>query len=460
MGALTIAAKYMIIATFEIQGSVDKPDIIGAIFSQTEGLLGPDLDLRELQATGRVGRIEIEIEKKGERTSGKIYVPSNLGRYETALIAAALETVDRVGPYSAKIKIVEIKDLREEKRKRILDRAKELVLKIKHEVLPDSKELIAKLMETVSEAEIISYGPEGLPAGPDVDRADTIIIVEGRADVLNLLKHGYRNVIAVGGASGGIPKTIIELSRKKTTIAFVDGDRGGEMLLRELLKVADIDYVARAPPGKEVEELTAKEIAKCLRNKIPVEEYLAQLREEVRREILAAQAAKVQEAAVEIKPEAKAEVKLETEVKIEVKPESKPAVTEEVKPVAKTLEIKPEIRVEAKQIEKPELPTAVPDHVIEEVRKLLGTLEAILYDNNWKEIKRIPVRDLIDVLQQLDGIYAIVLDGVCTQRLVDAAASKGVKIIITSRIGSVAKVPETMEILTIDELLKSRGRAS
>ncbi len=450
MGALTIAAKYLIIAAFEIQGSVDKPDIVGAIFSQTEGLLGPDLDLRELQATGRVGRIEIEIERKGERTTGKIYVPSNLGRYETALIAAALETVDRVGPYSAKIRVVEIRDLREEKRKRILERAKELALKIKHEVLPDSRELVSKLMEAVSETEIVSYGPEGLPAGPDVDKADTIIIVEGRADVLNLVKHGYRNVIAVGGASGGIPKTIVELSRKKTTIAFVDGDRGGEMLLRELLKVADIDYIARAPPGKEVEELTAKEIAKCLRNKIPVEEYLAQLREEVRREILAAQTARTQEAVtVESRPE----------IKTEVKPEAKSVVIEvvEAKPAPKAAEIK----VEARPPEKPETTLlAIPEHVIEEVKKLLGTLEAILYDSSWREIKRVPVRDLIDTLQQLDGVHAIILDGVCTQRLVDAAASKGVKIIVTSRIGGVAKVPETMEIVTIDELLKSRGQAS
>jgi len=458
MGALTIAAKYLIIATFEIQGSVDKPDIVGAIFSQTEGLLGPDLDLRELQATGRVGRIEVELERKGDRTVGKIYVPSNLGRYETALIAAALETVDRVGPYSAKIRVVEIKDLREEKRKRVLERAKELALKIRHEVLPDSRELISKLMEAVSEAEIVSYGPEGLPAGPDVDKADTIIIVEGRADVLNLVKHGYRNVIAVGGASGGIPKTIVELSRKKTTIAFVDGDRGGEMLLRELLKVADIDYIARAPPGKEVEELTAKEIAKCLRNKIPVEEYLAQLKEEVRREILAAQAAKIQEeVTVEVKPEVKAEVK------VEVKPEMKPVVIEtvtEAKPAQKIIEVKPEVKVEVKPPEKPEAVKTVPDHVIDEVKKLLGTLEAILYDSSWREIKRVPVRDLIDTLQQVDNVYAIVLDGVCTQRLVDAAASRGVKMIITSRIGSVAKVPEEMEILTIDELLKGKGQAS
>ncbi len=450
MGALTIAAKYLIIASFEVQGSVDKPDIIGAIFSQTEGLLGADLDLRELQMMGRVGRIEVEIERRGDKTSGKIYVPSNLNRYETALIAAALETVDRVGPYAAKVKIVEIKDLREEKRKRILERAKELAMKIQHEVLPDSKELINKLIEAVSEAELIRYGPEGLPAGPDVDRADTIIIVEGRADVLNLLRHGYRNVIAVEGASGGIPKTIIELSRKKTTIAFVDGDRGGEMLLRELIKVADIDYIARAPPGKEVEELTAKEIAKCLRNKIPVEEYLAQLREEVK--------PKPVERPQPPPPQVEVE-KIEKKEQVETKPQQVPVEVEQRQVQAQPVPIQvpsppQETRTESttEALEKVE----IPPHVLEEVKKLTGTLEAILYDESWNEIKRVPVKDLIDTLQQVDNVKAIIMDGVCTQRLVDTAAGKGVKLIIASRIGGIAKMPENMKIVTIDEVIKQQ----
>ncbi|NPA22703.1 MAG: DNA primase [Crenarchaeota archaeon] len=446
MGALTIAAKYLIVASFEVQGSVDKPDIIGAIFSQTEGLLGADLDLRELQMMGRVGRIEVEIERRGDKTSGKIYVPSNLNRYETALIAAALETVDRVGPYAAKVKIVEIKDLREEKRKRILERAKELAMKIQHEVLPDSKELINKLIEAVSEAELIRYGPEGLPAGPDVDRADTIIIVEGRADVLNLLRHGYRNVIAVEGASGGIPKTIIELSRKKTTIAFVDGDRGGEMLLRELIKVADIDYIARAPPGKEVEELTAKEIAKCLRNKIPVEEYLAQIREEIKPKPV--ERPQPQPVETTERREQRAEARQQVQVEVEQKPVQAQPVPIQVP--------SPPSEAKAEAFEEVAEKVEVPTHVLEEVKKLTGTLEAVLYDESWNEIKRVPVKDLIDVLQQLDNVKAIVMDGVCTQRLVDTAAGKGVKLIIASRIGGIAKMPENMKIVTIDEVLKQQ----
>jgi len=422
MGALTITAKYLIELNFEVQGTVDKPDIIGALFSQTEGLLGPDLDLRELQNTSRIGRIEVEVEHKGDKTVGKVYVPSNLNYYETALIAAMLETVDRVGPYNAKFQVNTIKDLRSEKRKLIIDRAKELIKLIERETIPDTKELIDKLLSEVKQSEVISYGPEGLPAGPDVDTSDTIIIVEGRADVVNLVKHGYRNVIAIEGASGGIPKTVVELSRKKTTIAFTDGDRGGEMVLRELLKVADIDYVARAPPGKEVEQLTAKEIAKALRNKIPVEEYLNQLSKRDR-QVIEESRRQMEQAQVQVTGTAQ-----QPEQAQATQPPQQAQVTQQ--------------------------PPQLPPNVIDEVSKLVGTLEAIIYDKNWNALRRVPVRDLLDTLQQVNDAYAIVFDGVGTQRLVDAAVSKGIKVLIMTRIGNIAKVPSDMTIATFNDIVK------
>ena len=453
MGALTIVAKYLIVANVEVQGTVEKYDIIGALFSQTEGLLGNELDLRELQMNGRIGRIEVETEYKGDKTVGKVYIPSNLDRYETALVAAMIETVDKVGPYNAKVQVVEIKDLREEKRKRIFDRARELLKLVEHEALPDTKELITKFMESIRETEVIEYGPEKLPAGPEVDTADTIIIVEGRADVLNLVKHGFKNVIGLGGSSGGVPKTVIELSKKKTTIAFVDGDRGGEMLLKELLKYADIDYIARAPPGKEVEQLTAKEITKALRNKIPAEEYLASLEKRERKLIEEARQAQAQQ---EI-PQAQA---------IEVPVQGPPQQPERVQVIPQPQPIQPTPTTaqtqatpqQAPQTQQPspELPQ-LPPNVIDEMKKLGGTLEAIIYDDHWTEIKRIPVRDLVDTLQQLPNAYAVIFDGVCTQRLVDVASGKGVKLLIMSRVGNITKVPTDMLIMTIDEYLSKAG---
>ncbi|RLF15991.1 MAG: DNA primase [Thermoprotei archaeon] len=276
MGGLPVTAKYVIHARLEVEGVVEKPDVIGAIFGQTEGLLGPDLDLRELQKTGRIGRINVELKERGGKTIGRITIPSSLDRVETALIAALVETVDKVGPYSARIRVERIEDLRTKKRQWVIERAKEILLKWEREEMPDIRKIVERILREVTELEVIKYGKEELPAGPDVDKSDILIIVEGRADVVNLVRHGYKNVIAIGGATK-IPKTIIDLSKRKTTIAFVDGDRGGDLILRELLKVAKIDYVARAPPGKEVEELTAKEIAKCLKNKISAGEYLAQI---------------------------------------------------------------------------------------------------------------------------------------------------------------------------------------
>jgi len=41
--------KYLAKLSFEIDGAVDKADIIGAIFGQTEGLFGPEMNLNEPQ---------------------------------------------------------------------------------------------------------------------------------------------------------------------------------------------------------------------------------------------------------------------------------------------------------------------------------------------------------------------------------------------------------------------------
>jgi len=262
--------KYLIHAEIVADGVVEKPDVVGAIFGQTEGLLGDDLDLRELQKTGRIGRIEVKIESKGGKSYGEIKIPSSLDKVETAILAAALETIERVGPCSAKIRVKKIEDVRANKRKKIVERAKEILRELFEEPEIESEKMVEMVREAVRAEEIIEYGEDKLPAGPAIDESDAIIIVEGRADVLNLLKHGIKNVIAVEGTN--IPKTIIELCKKKTVTAFLDGDRGGDLILKELLQVADIDYVARAPEGKGVEDLTHKEIIKALRNKIPVEQ--------------------------------------------------------------------------------------------------------------------------------------------------------------------------------------------
>lgn len=266
------ATKYMVKAKINADGIVEKPDVVGAIFGQTEGLLGDELDLRDLQKSGRIGRIEVEITSKGGKSEGIIYMSSSLDQVETVILASALETVDRVGPCKASIHVLGIEDVRVTKREKVVERAKELLNELMKQSKGTSVDLTDSVRQSVQVEEITTYGKDRCPAGPNVKDSESIIIVEGRSDVLNLLKAGIKNAIAVEGTS--IPKTVQDLSRERVATAFVDGDRGGELILRELFQVAEVDFVARAPRAHEVEELTAKQLVKCLRNKMPGDQYM------------------------------------------------------------------------------------------------------------------------------------------------------------------------------------------
>jgi DNA primase len=259
-------AKYLIHAGLDSKGVVERPDVIGAIFGQTEGLLGTDLDLRELQHTGRIGRIEVDVKTSKGKSYANIIIPSSLDASETALIAASLETIDKVGPCDAKIDIVKVEDVRNQKRRYVVDRAKEILMAMMDSGMPDSQRISESIKEAVRAWEVSNF--HGLSCGPDIQNSDEIIVVEGRADVINLLKNGLRNVIAIEGSK--VPQIITELSKEKIVTAFLDGDRGGDLNLKKLLSISEIDYVARAEKGKEVEELTKKEIYKALRERVPI----------------------------------------------------------------------------------------------------------------------------------------------------------------------------------------------
>lgn len=431
--------KYLIKARFEVDGRVEVHDIIGAIFGQTEGLLGPEFTLENLQAKDKIGRVHVDLKYQGSKTVGVVQVPSNLDRVETSILAAMLETVDRIGPYNARITVEEIKDLRVEKIEKIIARAKEL-LKMLAEQEPDIKEIMrevareAKLPEA-KPAKLILYGPEKLPAGPDVDKADTIIIVEGRADVINLLRYGYTNVIALGGAREKIPKTIVELTKKKKAIAFLDGDRGGDLILKTLLEQADIDYVARAPKGMEVEELSGREIARALSEAVPAEEIKKKL-------------------GIGVKPEAKPEeLQPAPQAPQQPQPQPQPAQPEQPQPVTVEEGAVAEEMPVAPQAEA--VTISIPKEVVDTVKQLRGTLEAVLYDKDWRPIERIRVRDLFDRLKSAEpgSVYAVVFDGIITQRLLDMAAQKGVSVLIGALLGKFASRPPDVRFATFSDIL-------
>ena len=264
--------KYEIKLKFEIEGIVDKPDIIGAIFGQSEGLLGDEMDLKELQKNGKVGRIEINHTTSMGRTKGEVVVPTSMDMAETSILAAGIESVDKVGPCAAKFEIADIEDTRTNKRDEIKDRAKELLKRMMEKSKPEMHTLSEEIKENARAADITEYGPDKLPAGPDIEISDEVIVVEGRADVLNLLRNQIKNVIGMNGSN--ISNTIVKLSREKQITAFIDGDRGGLLNARKLCQIARVAFISRAPDGKEVEELTRKEILQSLKRRMTPREAL------------------------------------------------------------------------------------------------------------------------------------------------------------------------------------------
>ncbi|HDM66782.1 MAG TPA: DNA primase [Thermoplasmatales archaeon] len=397
--------KYMIRATIKADGIIEKSDVVGAIFGQTEGLLGDELDLRELQRSARVGRIEVELESKNGKSQGTITLPTSLDKVETVILAAAFESIDRVGPCKAKIVTEQVEDVRVARRKQIIERAKELLNQVIEESKMESGSIADTVRQAVQVEEITTYGPDRCPAGPNVDKSDSLIIVEGRRDVLNLLKYGIKNVIAVGGTN--IPKTVIDLSKEKITTAFVDGDRGGELILRELLQTADIDFVARAPPTREVEELPQKLIMKALKNKIPAEQYAEMLNIEMPRD--------------------------------REKPEDYHRITTPVERDHHKTSSSDKTKSDTSGKERNYF------SILDEVA---GSLKAVLLDAKDKELKKVPVRELTEELKKSKDVQTVVFDGIVTQRLIDIAHTRNIKNIVGIKIGNVIKKPKDVRIIT------------
>jgi DNA primase len=409
--------KYLIKAYIKADGIIEKSDVVGAIFGQTEGLLGDELDLRELQRSARVGRIEVELESKNGKSEGVITLPTSLDKVETVILAAAFESIDRVGPCKASISADQVEDVRVVRRKKVIERAKELLNKVMEEGKVEGESIADNVRQAVQVEEISNFGQDHCPAGPHIEKSDAIIIVEGRRDVLNLLKYGIKNVIAVGGTN--IPKTVIGLTKERISTAFVDGDRGGELILKELLQTADIDFVARAPATREVEEIPQKLIMKALKNKIPAEQYaeMYDIKFEKREE-------KTDEALDKPQKKEKSEVK------------SKPSTSKKEKE-GKSKEII--ISDKQKKYNK----------ILDDIS---GSLKAVLFDKNDKEIKKIPVRELTDSLKKSDNINSVVFDGIITQRLLDIASSKNISEIVGIKLGNVVKKPTSVKILTKKDL--------
>ncbi len=431
------AAKYQIRARIAAEGVIDKPDVVGAVFGQTEGLLGDELDLRDLQKSGRIGRIEVDIDSRKGKSEGEILIPSSLDQVETAILASGLETVDRIGPCRAKIEVLSVEDIRISKRQKVVDRAKQILAKMQEESKGVGIDLTESVRKAVQVEEITTYGTEHLPAGPNIDQADALIVVEGRSDVLNLLRCGIKNVIAVEGTS--VPQTVKDLSRGKTVTAFTDGDRAGELILREMLQTMDIDFVARAPRGSEVEELTQKQLVKCLRNKIPIQQYL---------EMTGFEQTGATRGPMEERGEGG-----RGEPRRDERREDRGGRRE---PMERPAPLPPPPRPASASVPPPPPPTPMSPE-LQHYFELLGSIEnsskSLLLGADDAVVAEAPVKDMIEALAQVESpVKTVVFDGVVSQRLLDVAHEKGVQTVVASRFGAIGKIPEPMRVVTRQDL--------
>jgi DNA primase len=462
--------KYLIHSQINAKGFVEKPDVVGAIFGQTEGLLSDSLDLRELQKTGRIGRIKVDMTNKSGRTRGEVIIPSSLDRIETTILAASLETINRVGPCEANLHITKIEDVRAVKRRTIVERAKELYKNMMEEFTPESTRMIDEVKESIRRPEIIEYGEEGLPAGPNTPTSDAILIVEGRSDVLNLLKYGIKNTIAVEGVN--VPKTVAKLTKERTVTAFLDGDRGGDLILKELLQIGDIDYVTRAPRGLEVEYLDKEQVIYALKNKTSVDKITTQANynhnshnytrntenkynksSNNQKTRITSEHKKISEDNNKFKEEMNLNNNFKEDSKV-------PSGNGYMKVNAKSSKNNSYVSDDNLQqsnnisVEEVDLNESVDDKQDQNkhqriLNELSGTGCGRLYDENFNQVAQVKVENIYNEIKSTDkSIKTVIFDGIISQRLVDLSKEKNIENLVAVKMNEVVKKPETIRIIT------------
>lgn len=391
--------KYHVKLKFEVDGLVEKADIIGAIFGQTEGLLGPEMNLNELQKVSKVGRIEVNVDTKSNMARGDALIPMSTDISTAALIAAAIESIDKVGPFQAKFGLLGIDDIRAIKKKVIVDRAKRIVQDWATKTISEGEEMLKDVYDASKPGKLTAFGKAQLACGTGVFDSDWVILVEGRADVINLLRAGFDNAIAIEGAK--IDETITKLTEGKKVIAFLDGDRAGDLILKELQGLVKIDKILRAPMGREVEECTPLEIAEILKEAMPFVTANGQQR---------AQSLQHAES-----------IQLQKQERQEQIDEQQLQITSH-----NTSNTKEE-------------DTGILSAVKEVYPQINETLEAVVLDGSMKTLLKVPVSDIVKKLNSTEGAKMLVLDGIVTQRLVEAADKVGIEYIVGHRTGELKK---------------------
>ncbi|GAA0646109.1 DNA primase DnaG [Salarchaeum japonicum] len=436
-------SKYLIHAEFTADGVIERSDVVGAAFGQTEGLLGDGLDIPDLQNSSKLGRIDVNVEHTEGRSTGTITIASSMDRVETAVLAAALEAVERIGPCRASVRVSDIEDVRAAKRREVKERAKELLATAFDDGVLDSDELLNEVRESAKEADITEY--EGLPAGPHVASSDAVVVVEGRADVKRLLRYGVKNAIAVEGTN--VPDAVADLTRERTTTVFLDGDRGGDLIRRELEQVGDIDYVARAPDGESVEDLAREQVDAALRNKTPYASADAPT-------AVTDGSTETVPAPDEPQTDAPAEPAIDAVAGARDAAEADANVADAASVVEEPTERDGEsVAGDDADDDSAESGSVEPASLAELASEVAGSGEAYFFDGERAELAAVAADEAFDALVDADPVPAlVVLDGAVTQRVLDVAAQRGVGRVVGTDHGDYVKQPAAVRVHTISEL--------
>ena len=436
-------AKYLIHADITAAGVVERSDVVGAVFGQTEGLLGDELDLRDLQDSKKVGRIDVEIRSESGQSFGEITVASGLDRVETAILAAALETIEQVGPCRAEIEVSEIEDVRSAKRREVVERATELLNDFEEKSI-QTADIVETVRQQVRVADVTDY--EGLPAGPRVADSDAIVVVEGRSDVMQLLKYGIKNAVAVEGTD--VPDAIADLTAGRTVTSFLDGDRGGDLILKELAQVGDVDYVAVTPTGTSVEDLSRSEVMSALRDKVPYEtvasaKSLDSIREEMSQagESTTADGGAVAAATSDDTADQPAPSAQTGSAKVETTDGATNAVDNSNATAVADAATDQET---AESGDGPTIPS-LSDHIEAVIQAHSETVR--LVDEDATLLAEGDADAVVSLLESAEDVpKTVVIDADCSQKLLDVAAQRGVDVVVAAGHGEYVKQPTAVQV--------------
>ena len=430
--------KYHVKLKFDVDGLVEKADIIGAIFGQTEGLLGPEMNLNELQKVSKVGRIEVNVDSKSNSARGDALIPMSTDISTAALIAAAIESIDKVGPFQAKFSLIGIDDIRAIKKKIIVDRAKKIVQEWATKTISEGEEMLKDVYDASKPGRLTTFGKAQLACGVGVFDSDWIILVEGRADVINLLRAGYENSIAIEGAK--IDETILKLTHGKRVVAFIDGDRAGDLILKELQGLVKIDRVYRAPAGREVEECTPLEISEILKD---VEQQIKNIYSNTPN---SSNPENLFQTRNNLQPAINQNQinMVDMDTKLTNNQQNKASVEDNSN------------KITYASVDKNTPPIKEDDVIISTIKQIFPeineTLEAVIFDNSMKAMIKVPVSDIVKRISNSQGGKLLVLDGIITQRLIEAANKAGIQYIIGHRTSNIKKPISEIRIKTFSDI--------